>query len=99
MKLRIKGNSLRLRESRSEGTRLLKGERVEETIHFTSQVIPKLTYALERESSVVAPTVRYIEAKLRSAYLPIRQLPRAYRSSQYCREGQPRAPGVARSCD
>jgi hypothetical protein len=64
MKLRIKGNSLRLRVSRSEVTRLLKGERVEETIHFAPQAIAKLTYALERESSVVAPTVRYIEGEV-----------------------------------
>jgi hypothetical protein len=44
---------------------LLDGERVEETIHFAPQATAKLTYALERESSVVAPTVRYIEGAVR----------------------------------
>jgi hypothetical protein len=61
MKLRIKGNSLRLRVSRSEVARLLEGERVEETIHFAPQAIAKLTYALERDLSAVALTVRYTD--------------------------------------
>jgi len=47
MKLRIKGNSLRLRVSRSELARFLDGERVEETIHFTQAPEARLTYALE----------------------------------------------------
>jgi hypothetical protein len=59
VKLRIKGNSLRLRVSRSEVARLLKGERVEETIHFAAQETAKLTYALEPEVSGIAPTVQY----------------------------------------
>jgi hypothetical protein len=59
MKLRIKGNSLRLRLSRSEVARLLEGERVEETIHFAPQAMAKLTYAVEQEMSVITPTVRY----------------------------------------
>jgi hypothetical protein len=59
MKLRIKGNSLRLRVSRSEVARLLDGERLEETIHFAPQDTAKLTYALEQELSGVAVTVRY----------------------------------------
>jgi hypothetical protein len=47
MKLRIKGNSLRLRVSRSELARLLEGDRIEETIHFTAAPEAKLTYALD----------------------------------------------------
>ena len=47
MKLRIKGNSLRLRVTRSELARFLDGERVEETIHFTQAPEARLTYALE----------------------------------------------------
>jgi len=54
----MKGNSLRLRVSRSEVARLPKGKRVE-TIHFAPQTIAKLTYALEQEMSVITPTVRY----------------------------------------
>jgi hypothetical protein len=59
VKLRIKGNSLRLRVSRSEVARLLTGERVEETIHFAPQETAKLTYALEQQLSGIAPTVQY----------------------------------------
>jgi hypothetical protein len=64
MKSRIKGNSLRLRVSRSEVARLLKGERVEETINFARQAGARLTYALEQEPSVMAPTVRYTAAEV-----------------------------------
>ena len=64
MKLRIKGNSLRLRISRSEVARILKRERVEETIHFAPYPNAKLTYALEQEQSVSAPTVRYAEGEI-----------------------------------
>jgi hypothetical protein len=64
MKLRIKGNSLRLRVSRSEVASVLKGERVEETIHFAPQAAARLTYALEREASVTMPTVRYKAAEI-----------------------------------
>jgi NOL1/NOP2/fmu family ribosome biogenesis protein len=47
MKLRIKGNSLRLRVSPSEMARLLQDERIEETIHFGEREDEQLTYALE----------------------------------------------------
>jgi len=46
MKLRIKGNSLRLRVARSELASLLDGGRIEETIHFSALPEAKLTYAL-----------------------------------------------------
>jgi hypothetical protein len=64
MKLRIKGNSLRLRISRSESDRLLGRERLEETIHFAPQAEAKFTYALEQAASVSAPTVRYTEGEI-----------------------------------
>lgn len=59
MKLRIKGNSLRLRISRSEVTRLLKRDRLEETIHFAPQANAKFTYALEQTASMSALTIQY----------------------------------------
>jgi hypothetical protein len=59
MKLRIKGNSLRLRVSRSEVDKISRRERLEETIRFAPQVDAKLTYALEQAPSVSVPTVRY----------------------------------------
>lgn len=59
MKLRIKGNSLRLRVSRSELARLARGNRVQETICFSAQPDAKLTYALELGESSTETTVRY----------------------------------------
>jgi hypothetical protein len=46
MKLRIKGNSLRLRISRSEMAKLAEGGNIEDTIHFAPATDAKLTYAL-----------------------------------------------------
>lgn len=46
MKLRIKGNTLRLRVSRSELARLLRGDRVEDAIQFTAAPESRLTYGL-----------------------------------------------------
>ena len=59
MKLRIKGNSLRLRVSRSELARFQAGGRIEETIHFTAAPEANLTYALESASEPLPVTVRY----------------------------------------
>jgi len=64
MKLRIKGNSLRLRVSPSEVARLLKHDRLEETIHFGPQANAKLTYALQQEPMVSTLTVQYTENRL-----------------------------------
>ena len=46
MKLRIKGNSLRLRISRSEVARLLEGDCLEETIHFAPEACCKVHLCL-----------------------------------------------------
>jgi hypothetical protein len=59
MKLRIKGDSFRLRVSRSELDRLLRGEQIEETIHFAPQPDAHLTYALARAADGDATGVRY----------------------------------------
>jgi hypothetical protein len=64
MKLRIKGNSLRLRVSRSEVARLLAGDCLEETIHFAPEACAKFTYALRQEPSVSRPTVQYTENRV-----------------------------------
>jgi hypothetical protein len=47
MKLRIKGNSLRLRISRSDMARLLEIGTIEESIYFGEAADAKLTYALQ----------------------------------------------------
>lgn len=59
MKLRIKGNSLRYRVSRSELSRLMQTGRIEETIQFTQENHAKLTYALESSLEQHAMSVRY----------------------------------------
>jgi uncharacterized protein DUF7009 len=59
MKLRIKGNSLRLRVSRSELALFQAGGRIEETIHFTAAPEATLTYALESALKPSPVTVRY----------------------------------------
>lgn len=51
MKLRIKGNSLRLRVSCSDVDRLLAQGRIEETIHFGFGADARLTYALEHTNA------------------------------------------------
>jgi hypothetical protein len=47
MKLRIKGDSLRLRIAPSELLRLMEAGRIEETVHFGLEADARLTYALE----------------------------------------------------
>ena len=59
MKLRIKGNSLRLRVSPSEMARLLETGRIEETIHFARQEDARLTYALEHAATGEELSIRY----------------------------------------
>lgn len=59
MKLRIKGNSLRLRVSRSEVTRLIDTGHIEETIFFGPSEHARLTYALEHGPDLMGPTLRY----------------------------------------
>jgi len=61
MKLRIRGNSLRVRVSRSDVARLLAGDRLEETIRFTPEPEAKFTYALQQEQYLSRPTVQYTE--------------------------------------
>ena len=64
MKLRIKGNSLRVRVSRSEVARVLAGDCLEETIHFAPEASATFTYALRKEPSVSRPTVQYTENRV-----------------------------------
>jgi hypothetical protein len=59
MKLRIKGNSLRLRVSRSELAQFQSEGRIEETIHFTAAPEATLTYALESALRSSPVSVRY----------------------------------------
>ena len=64
MKLRIKGDSLRLRIAPSEMARLLESGRVEETIHFGAGRDESLTYALEHAANAGSLGVRYQPARV-----------------------------------
>jgi len=64
MKLRIKGNSMRLRVPRSEVARLLAADPLVETIQFAPEAGARFTYALQQEPSVKIPTVQYPENKV-----------------------------------
>jgi hypothetical protein len=59
MKIRIQGDSLRIRTLRTEVARLLAGECLEETIHFAPESSAKFTYALKQDSSVSVLTVQH----------------------------------------
>jgi hypothetical protein len=59
MKLRIKGNSLRLRLARSELMKLIDTGHIEETIYFGSHEQCRLTYALEHEPDLICAILRY----------------------------------------
>jgi hypothetical protein len=58
MKLRISGNSIRLRVRRSEVAKLTAGERIAETVHLGCSEQATLTYAVGTEAAS-AVQVRY----------------------------------------
>lgn len=51
MKLRIRGNSLRFRLTQGEVARLLAGDRVSESVHFSGADGDTLTYSLQSSES------------------------------------------------
>jgi len=72
MKLRISGNSLRLRVSRSELAKLVAGGSLEETIHFAPEASANFIYALQQTPSVSRPAVQYAGNKL-TVFIPADQ--------------------------
>jgi hypothetical protein len=64
MKLRIKGNSLRLRVTRPELDQLMTEGRIEETISFAPDDRSNLTYSLEHTATTAVPTVRFVPPSL-----------------------------------
>ena len=64
MKLRVKGNSMRIRVLRSELYRLNAGEILEETTRFGPDPEAFLTYTLESSEEVSATTVRYLHQRV-----------------------------------
>jgi len=59
MRLRIRGNSLLFRISRSELSQLHKTGRLEETVYFSLDGASKLVYALEHAQVIETATLRY----------------------------------------
>lgn len=64
MKLRIKGNSLRLRITRPELDQLMNEGRIEESIIFAPDGRSHLTYALEHAPAASSLTVRFAPPSL-----------------------------------
>ena len=64
MKLRIKGNSLRLRISRSELATLVKYGSIEETIYFAAAPEAKLTYVLRHMPTAVTLHFEYLPQRV-----------------------------------
>ena len=64
MKLRIKGNSLRLRVTRPELERLMNEGRIEETVSFAPDDRSCLTYSLEHTATTAVPAVRFVPPSL-----------------------------------
>ena len=59
MKLRIKGNSLRLRVTPSDVERLLRSREIQEHVQFTAIPSDRLTYEVVSSSSEAKTTVAY----------------------------------------
>lgn len=72
MKIRIKGDSLRLRLSRSEVAALTQGERLEETIHFAPEEQASFTYALYADKSVAHTAIQHLSNRV-TVLLPANQ--------------------------
>ena len=64
MKLRIKGNSLRLRVSRSELATLIRSGRIEDSIQFAMTPDTMLTYALRHEPEASTIHVEYLPQRV-----------------------------------
>ncbi len=64
MKLRIKGDSLRLRVSRSELDSIIRGERIEDTILFSPDPDAALTYCLDHAAGDAPTGLRYSPGKV-----------------------------------
>lgn len=64
MKLRISGNSIRLRLLRSEVAALIETGHIEQTIHFAADDQAFLVYGLEHEIGLADVEVRYKQSQV-----------------------------------
>ena len=61
MKLRIKGNSIRLRVSRSDLAKLAESGAIQDEVHFSGHPGDAWVYGIARSQAVNAPTVEFNE--------------------------------------
>ncbi len=64
MKLRVKGNSLMFRLTRTELTKLSDEGRVDETIYFSIDRLSKLVYAISHDNHSNSATLRYRSSEI-----------------------------------
>ena len=64
MKLRIKGNSIRLRVSRSDLAKLAEGGVIQDEVHFTGNPRDAWIYRIVRRQALSAPTVEFNERQV-----------------------------------
>jgi Family of unknown function (DUF7009) len=85
MKLRIRGDSIRIRVSQSELREYAEHGQVRDVIHFGAG--STLTYALESDATAVAPVVRYAHDRI-TIVLPVATVQRWARSDEVSVEGE-----------
>jgi Family of unknown function (DUF7009) len=91
MKLRIRGDSIRIRVSQVELREYAERGQVSDTIHFGSG--SALTYALETDADAAAPRARYAPNRI-AVVLPAATVQRWAASAQVSIEGEQAVGGV-----
>lgn len=81
MKLRIRGNSLRLRLTKSEVAEISAGSAVEETVEFGGEPAQQLIYALVPTRDVESPTAVFDSGRI-IVYIPKAQADEWARTNQ-----------------
>lgn len=64
MKLRIKGNSIRLRLSRSDLARLAESGSIQEEVHFSGHPGDAWVYCIARNRALSGPTIEFDEKRV-----------------------------------
>ena len=64
MKLRIKGNSIRLRVSRSDLTKLAERGAIQDEVHFSGHTWDAWIYGIARRQALSVPTVEFEERRV-----------------------------------
>ena len=81
MKLRIRGNSLRLRLTKGEVATIGEGGAVEETVEFGSDTAQQLVYAIKVKNSIENPTAVFDHGRI-TIFIPNVQAEKWARTNQ-----------------